>query len=214
MSIISLKNITKKFNNNTILNNISLDFQKAKITCLLGNSGSGKSTILRLIAGLEKPNSGEIYISNQLVTKNSKIIIPPHKREIGFIFQDLALWSHLSVYENIAFGLQIQKDKNIKSKVLEILDFFGIAKYQNSYPNQLSGGQQQLIAIARSLVLKPKILLMDEPLSNLDIHLKEKMRKEIKKLRDKFDITIIYVTHDHIEASYLGDEIIKATPRK
>ena len=208
MSIISLKNITKTFRDAPTLNSISLDLQEGKITSLLGDSGSGKTTILRLIAGLERPTTGEIFISNRLVTQDKKIIIPPSQREIGFIFQDLALWSHLSVYENIAFGLKLKKSKNIEKEVLEILEFFGILKYRYAYPNQISGGQQQLVAIARSLVLKPKILLMDEPLSNLDIHLKDKMREQIRELRDKFQVTIVYVTHDHGEAFALADEIV------
>ena len=208
MPIISLKNITKTFKEKPILENISLDIEQGKISCLLGNSGSGKTTILRLIAGLEKPTKGDIVIENKLVTKDRKIIIPPSQRAIGFIFQDLALWSHMSIYENIAFGLKIKKSQDVEQKVIDILNFFGIEEYKNSYPNQISGGQQQLIAIARSLVLKPKILLMDEPLANLDIYLKEKMKTQIKILRDNFNITIIYVTHDHKEAFSLADEIL------
>ncbi len=208
MSIISLKNITKIFNNKNIIENLSLEINHGEITCLLGNSGLGKTTVLRLIAGLEKPTDGEIYISNRLVSKDGKIIIPPAQREIGFIFQDLALWSHMSVYENIAFGLKLKKSQNIEQKVIEILEFFGIGQYKESYPNQISGGQQQLVAIARSLVLKPKILLMDEPLTNLDIYLKEKMRKQIKELRDVFDVSIVYVTHDYEEAYALADEVV------
>ena len=207
MPIISLINIKKSFNNSSIIDNISLDINEGKITCLLGNSGSGKTTILRLIAGLEKPTVGEIYINNKLVSKENKIIIPPAQREIGFIFQDLALWSHMSVYENISFGLKLRKSQNIEQEVVEILEFFGIGQYKNSYPNQISGGQQQLVAISRSLVLKPKILLMDEPLANLDIYLKEKMRNQIKELRDTFNVTIIYVTHDHEEAYALADDV-------
>jgi len=207
MSIISLKNITKTFKNRAILNNLSLEIAEGKITCLLGDSGSGKTTILRLIAGLEKPTNGEILIADKVVTKENKILIAPSQRAIGFIFQDLALWSHMSVYENIAFGLKLKKSKNIESKVVDILEFFGIKQYKQSYPNQISGGQQQLVAIARSLVLKPKILLMDEPLTNLDIHLKEKMRNQIKALSDTFHVTIIYVTHDHKEAFSLADEV-------
>ena len=208
MSIISLKNISKLFKKRLILEDISFEIAEGKITCLLGNSGSGKTTILRLIAGLEKPSEGKIMIDNRLVAKDKEILVPPSQREIGFIFQDLALWSHMSVYENIAFGLKVQKSQNIEEKVVEILTFFGIEQYKNSYPNQISGGQQQLVAIARSLVLKPKILLMDEPLANLDIHLKKKMRNQIKALRDSFNVTIIYVTHDHEEASALADEIL------
>ncbi len=208
MSIISLQNITKIYDSRVVLDGISLEFKESKITSILGLSGSGKSTILRLIAGLEKPNSGEIYISGELATEGDSIITEPSQREIGFIFQDLALWSHLSVYQNIAFGLKIKKSKNIEQEVRDILEYFGISSYSDSYPNQLSGGQQQLVAIARSLVLKPKILLMDEPLSNLDSSLKEKMLERIRELRDSFDVTILYITHDHSEAYRLSDKII------
>jgi len=208
MSIISLKNVSKTFKHRKIIENLSLDIHQGKITCLLGSSGSGKTTILRLIAGLEKPTEGEVCIGHRVVSKDGKIITPPAQRAIGFIFQDLALWSHMTVYENIAFGLKVQKSQEIEQKVVEILEFFGILNYKNSYPNELSGGQQQLVAIARSLVLKPKIVLMDEPLSNLDIDLKEKMRKQIKELRDVFNVTIIFVTHDHEEAYALADEVV------
>ncbi len=208
MIIVSLQNVTKNFRGSKIIKDISLEFKKGHITCLLGSSGSGKTTILRLIAGLEKADRGEIFINRKLASKDSDIITPPSKREIGFIFQDLALWPHLSVYENIALGLELKKSKNTKEKVLEILDFFGIPEQQNKYPDQLSGGQQQLVAIARSLVLEPKVLLMDEPLANLDVKLKTKIRNKIKELRDKFSLSIIYVTHDHHEAFLLADEIV------
>ena len=208
MIIVSLQNVTKNFRSSKIIKAISLEFKKGHITCLLGSSGSGKTTLLRLIAGLEKADRGEILINKKLASKGSDIIIPPSKREIGFIFQDLALWPHLSVYENIALGLELKKSKNTKEKILEILDFFGIPEQQNKYPDQLSGGQQQLVAIARSLVLEPKVLLMDEPLANLDVKLKTKIRNKIKELRDKFSLSIIYVTHDHHEAFLLADEIV------
>ncbi len=208
MSIISLQDVTKSYSDSPIIQNISLEFKEGKTTCLLGSSGCGKTTILRLVAGLEKPDYGKIFIGTKLASEDQKIIIEPSQREIGFIFQDLALWSHMSVYENIAFGLELKKSKDIKEKVLEILNFFAITKEQNKYPNQLSGGQQQLVAIARSLVLNPKILLLDEPLANLDVKLKTKMRNQIKELRDKFSVSIIYVTHDHQEAFLLADEIV------
>ncbi len=208
MAIVSLQNISKSFGKTPIINNISLDIEEGKFTCLLGSSGSGKTTILRLIAGLEKSDSGKILLNGKLVNEKNKILLPSSKREIGFIFQDLALWPHLTVYENIAFGLNIKKEENVTIKISAILDFFGLEEHRNKYPNQLSGGQQQLVAIARSLVLKPKMLLMDEPLANLDVKLKTKIRNHIKNLIDQFPITIIYVTHDHYEAFKLADEII------
>jgi len=208
MAQISLKSVTKKFEDRVILDNLSLDFKENKITALLGLSGSGKTTILRVISGLEGIDGGEIYIGNKLATNKQDIILHPSQREIGFIFQDLALWSNMSVYDNIAFGLKIKGVKSIEDEVMDILDYFTISNYANSYPNQLSGGQQQLVAIARSLVVKPKILLMDEPLSSLDSSLKDKMLDLIMELRDRFSVTIIYVTHSKDEANRLADEII------
>ncbi len=208
MKILSLQNITKSFRGTPVLNNVSLNFEQGKFTCLLGSSGSGKSTILRLIAGLEKLDDGKIILNGKLANENRKILISASQREIGFIFQDLALWPHFTVYENIAFGLNVKKTDKTKSKISEILDFFGIDGHRNKYPSQLSGGQQQLVAIARSLVLNPKILLMDEPLASLDVKLKSKIRNQIKDLINNFSVTIIYVTHDHHEAFNLADEIV------
>jgi len=208
MPIASLQNVTKYFGKTPVIKQISLNFDEGKFTCLLGSSGSGKTTILRLTAGLDKPDSGKIYLNGKLASEDKRILIPPAQRETGYIFQDLALWPHLTVYENIAFGLKLKKAENTKSTISEILDFFGILGHQHKYPSQLSGGQQQLVAIARSLVLKPKILLMDEPLANLDVKLKSKIRNQIKNLINNFPVSIIYVTHDHHEAFNLADEIV------
>ena len=209
MSMIKLQNITYSYKAQSVLQDLSLHIEENKLVCLLGDSGSGKTTILRLIAGLEIPKKGEIFIQEKLVSKAEKIIIPPHKRNLGYIFQDLALWSHFTVYKNIAFGLKERKEKNVKEKVLDMLKKFGIQEYAKKYPHQLSGGQKQLVAISRSLILKPKILLMDEPLSNLDVKLKAKMLKHILELKQDFNLTIIYVTHDHKEAHEIADKIIK-----
>ncbi len=206
--MIKLKNITHSYGTKKILKDLNLNIEANKLTCLLGSSGSGKTTILRLIAGLEAPRNGKIIVNNNIYTENSRIIISPEKRNIGFVFQDLALWSHFSVYKNIAFGLREKKERNVKEKVFEILNFFGIEEYSKKFPHQLSGGQQQLVAISRSLVLKPKILLMDEPLANLDVKLKRKILEHINKLKQKFNITIVYVTHDHREAFTISDNII------
>jgi ABC-type Fe3+/spermidine/putrescine transport system ATPase subunit len=207
--MIELKNINHYYGDKQVLNNFSTIFEKGKLTCLLGSSGSGKTTILRLIAGLEIPESGEISINKTIVTRNKKIIVTPDKRELGFIFQDLALWPHMTVFDNIAFGLKERKQKNIKHIVTDILSFFGLSGYQDKYPHQLSGGQKQLIAIARSLVLNPSILLMDEPLANLDVNLKLKIINHIKKIKENFNLTIVYVTHDISEADSLSDIIVK-----
>jgi len=207
-AIVSLQHISKSYASARVIEDLTLDFKGGKFTCLLGSSGSGKTTILRLIAGLEKLDSGKILLNGRLVNEDKRILMAPSKREIGFIFQDLALWPHLTVYENIALGLRLRKIKNMKSIILETLDFLRIDAHQNKYPNQLSGGQQQLVAIARSLVLNPKILLLDEPLANLDVKLKSKIRDQIKALKNNFSVTIIYVTHDHREAMQLADEIV------
>jgi ABC-type Fe3+/spermidine/putrescine transport system ATPase subunit len=208
MPVVSLQKITKYFGKTPVLKNISLNFEEGKFACLLGSSGSGKTTILRLIAGLEEPDGGKIFLNGELANENKLILIPASQREIGFIFQDLALWPHLTVYENIDFGLKIKNVEKANSKISDVLGFFGIDGHKNKYPNQLSGGQQQLVAIARSLVLNPKILLMDEPLANLDVKLKSKIRNQVKNLIRNFSITIIYVTHDHHEAFNLADEIV------
>jgi len=206
--LIKLNNITHKYKAKTVLKDLTLNIETNKLTCLLGSSGCGKTTILRLIAGLEIPENGQITIEYKIVTKNKETFISPHLRNIGFIFQDLALWPHFTVYKNIAFGLKELKKTNIKEIVFDILDFFNLREEANKYPHQLSGGQKQLVAISRSLVLKPKILLMDEPLSNLDVKLKHKILEYIKKLKQNFNLTIIYVTHDHKEAFAIADQIV------
>jgi len=210
--MISLNNITHSYDIKPVFQNLTLNIQPNKLTCLLGSSGCGKTTILRLIAGLEIPLHGKITIANETVTENKRILIPPHKRNIGFIFQDLALWPHFTVYKNIAFGLMEQKgvkrESSVKETVFKMLDFFKLRDHAEKYPHQLSGGQKQLVAISRSLVLKPKILLMDEPLANLDVKLKRKILEHVKNLKQNFDLTLVYVTHDHHEAFAIGDNIV------
>lgn len=208
MPMIKLNNITHSYGTKSVLHDLTLNVEANQLTCLLGGSGSGKTTILRLIAGLEIPQTGQITIENKAVTENEQIIIPPHQRNIGFIFQDLALWPHFTVYKNISFGLTERKEKNVKETVFKILNFFGLQEYADKYPHQLSGGQKQLAAISRSLVLKPKILLMDEPLANLDVKLKRRILEHIKNLIQNFHITLVYVTHDHKEAFSIADQIV------
>lgn len=208
MQIIQLQNITYAYGDKPVLRNFNLDFEENALTCLLGSSGCGKTTILRLIAGFEIPQKGSIFIEDEKVSEGGKILLPPHNRKLGYIFQDLALWPHFTIYKNIAFGLQEKKEQNIKNKVFEILDFFNLTEHALKYPHQLSGGQKQLTAIARALVLNPKILLMDEPLSSLDVKLKRKMLEHIQKLKENFKLSIIYVTHDHREAFSIADNIV------
>ena len=206
--MIKLNNISHAYGAHSVLKDLSLDLEADQISCILGGSGSGKTTILRLIAGLETPLNGDIIINGQLASKKSEILIPSHKRDTAFIFQDLALWPHFSVYKNLAFGLQARKEKNIKETISKMLHFFGIQDLSHKFPHELSGGQKQLVAISRSLVLKPKILLMDEPLSNLDVKLKRKTLDLIKHIKENFHLSIVYVTHDHKEALAIADKII------
>ncbi len=206
--MIELKNITHFYGLKPVLQDLNLNIEANQLTCLLGSSGCGKTTILRLIAGLEIPQKGEIVIEDKIVTKNEQILIPPYQRNVGFIFQDLALWPHFTVYKNVAFGLNERNEQDIKDKVFRMLDFFDLQEHADKYPHQLSGGQKQLVAISRSLVLEPKILLMDEPLANLDVKLKRKILGHIKNLKQNFDLSIIYVTHDHKEAFAIADKIV------
>jgi len=209
--MIELQNITHKYGEKSILKNLNLEIKDKQLTCFLGSSGCGKTTILRLIAGLETVQNGILSIDDTIMSKNNDLLIPAHQRNIGFVFQDLALWPHFTIFKNIAFGLEQNKELTkiqIKETVLEILTFFNLQEHANKYPHQLSGGQQQLIAIARALVLKPKILLMDEPLANLDVKLKRKTLTHIKNLKEQFNLTIIYVTHDHREAFSIADNIV------
>ncbi len=206
--MIKLNSITHSYGEKPVLNNFDLSIEANQLVCLLGSSGCGKTTILRLIAGLEIPEKGEVSIENQIVTKNNQVVISPHQRNIGFVFQDLALWPHFTVYKNIAFGLNERKEKNVKNKVFEMLELFDLQEYSEKFPHQLSGGQKQLVAISRSLILKPRILLMDEPLANIDVKLKRKILEHIKNLKRNFNLTIIYVTHDHREAFAIADKII------
>jgi len=208
MSKIKLDNITHSYGVKTVLHKLTLAIEANKLTCLLGSSGCGKTTILRLIAGLEVPQQGQIEIANKIVSENGKILVPPHLRNTGFIFQDLALWPHFTVYKNIAFGLSERGEEKVKETVFDMLDFFGLQEQAEKYPHQLSGGQKQLVAIVRSLVLKPEILLMDEPLANLDVKLKHKILEHIKNLNKNFDLTLVYVTHDHKEAFAIADKIV------
>ena len=208
MQLIELINIKHSYGDVSVLDDMSLNLKSNQLTCLLGSSGSGKTTILRLIAGLETPQKGQVKIEGRIVTSDNKMIIPPHKRSVGFIFQDLALWPHFTVYKNIAFGLEERKEKNTKETVYQMLNFFNLQEHAKKFPHQLSGGQKQLLAISRSLVLQPKILLMDEPLASLDVKLKNKMLHHLKKLKKEFDLTIIYVTHDHKEAFEIADKVV------
>lgn len=201
---LELKNLSFSFGNTLAVDNISLKVEEGSFTTLLGPSGCGKTTLLRLISGFLEPKSGEILIDGV-----NQAGIEVNERKVGMVFQDYALFPHLSVAQNIAYGLKINKtpSRDIKEQVLEIASSLGIESLLFRFPNELSGGQQQRVALARSLVLKPKILLMDEPLSSLDTKLRTKVREELKEIQQRLKITTVYVTHDQEEALSLSTKI-------
>ena len=208
---LTLENITKVFpprggvSEVTAVHDVSLDIKKGELVTLLGPSGCGKTTTLRMIAGFEFPTLGTIILDGQEIN-----LLPPHKREMSMVFQSYAIFPHLTVFENIAYGLNVQRLSNavIKERVNKVLGLVHLEGYGDRAPTQLSGGQQQRVALARALVMEPKVLLMDEPLSNLDAKLREEMRTEIRRIQKEMNITSVYVTHDQIEAMTLSDRIV------
>jgi len=210
MPEIVLKNVTKKFGSFVAVDHLNMTISDGDFITLLGPSGCGKTTTLRMIAGLETPTEGEILIDGTVVFSSDKQIdISPSKRNIGFLFQNYALWPHMTVWKNITFGLENLKwsKEQIKERVEELLDMLKIREFAARYPAELSGGQQQRVAIARTLATNPQILLMDEPLSNLDAKLRMEMRTELKRLHKETKATFVYVTHDQLEAMTLATKI-------
>ncbi|MBQ6374836.1 MAG: ABC transporter ATP-binding protein [Clostridia bacterium] len=208
MSTITIKNVTKAFGEKVVLQAFDATFHDGEFITLLGPSGCGKTTMLRMIAGFERPTSGEILFDDQLVSGN-RAFVPPEKRSIGMVFQSYAVWPHMNVFDNVAYPLTIQKlaKPEIEARVARVLEITHLSQYARRFPNQLSGGQQQRVALARALVAEPKLLLLDEPLSNLDAKLRESMRFEIKEIQRKLGITVVYVTHDQTEAMAMSDRI-------
>lgn len=206
---VIIKDLSFKYKNakDYQIKNFNLEIEKGEIVALLGPSGSGKSTILRLISGLEIPNGGEIIV-NDRVLYNKNVFIEPEKRGIGMVFQDYALFPHMTVEKNILFGIE-KLNKKEKQRILdEVLELVDMKEYKNRYPHELSGGQQQRVAIARTLALKPSLLLLDEPFSNLDADLKKRIRTEIKDILRKSNTTSIFVTHDIEDAKDVADRIV------
>ena len=210
MPRITLTNVTKQWGKFTAVNNLSLDIEDGSFITLLGSSGCGKTTTLRMIAGLETPTRGEIRFDDKIMFSSEKNInVPAARREVGFLFQNYALWPHMTVIQNIAFGLETLKWKksDIQARVDEMLSIMKIEPFAKRYPAELSGGQQQRVAIARTLAPRPRVLLMDEPLSNLDAKLRGEMRTELKRLHRDMKSTFVYVTHDQLEAMTLSTKI-------
>lgn len=210
MGYVELNKVTKRFDDVVAVRDLDLEVQKGEFLSILGPSGCGKTTILRMIAGLEKPTHGLIRVGGKIVnsTKES-LFVPPRERNIGMVFQSYALWPHKDIWKNLVYPLQIKKldAQVISQKISEMLKLVHMEGYGKRYPHQLSGGQQQRIAIARALIANPNVLLMDEPLSNLDAKLREEMRFEIKEIQKHTKITIIYVTHDYAEAMTMSDRV-------
>ena len=209
MSSVTIQNVTKAFGPTVVLENFDAVFENGEFITLLGPSGCGKTTMLRIIAGFEKPTSGTVKFDDRVVSSD-KVFLPPEKRDIGMVFQSYAVWPHMTVYENVAYPLTIKKtDKaTIKQKVDRVLEAVHLTQYAERIPSQLSGGQQQRVALARALVASPALLLLDEPLSNLDAKLRESMRFEIKEIQREYGITVMYVTHDQTEAMAMSDRIV------
>ena len=207
---LQLKNLYKKYQNNTVVNNFNIDVKKGELISILGPSGCGKTTTLRMIAGFIAPTSGEIFLSEEKITD-----YPPEIRPVSTVFQNYALFPHLTVYENIEYGLRYPlkvgkklDKKEKKERTQKMINLVNLKGLENRRIDQLSGGQQQRVALARSLVLEPKVLLLDEPLSNIDTKLRETVRNEIRKIQKELGITMIFVTHDQEEAMSISDRII------
>ena len=204
MADVVLKKVEKQFDKNTVVRDVNLQIKDREFVVLVGPSGCGKSTTLRMIAGLEEVTSGEIHIDGKRVND-----VPPKDRDIAMVFQNYALYPHMTVYENMAFGLKLRKypRSEIEARVNETAGILGIGHLLARKPKALSGGERQRVAVGRAIVRKPKVFLFDEPLSNLDAKLRVQMRTEISKLHNRLEATIVYVTHDQVEAMTMGDRI-------
>jgi iron(III) transport system ATP-binding protein len=206
---VAIRALTRHYGDVAAVDDLSLDVKPGELVALLGPSGCGKTTTLRLVAGFLRPESGEIWVGDRCLSSPA-LVVPPERRRMAMIFQSYALWPHMTVAQNVAYGLRFKGGVpriDREKKVSEMLRVVQLAGYDQRYPGELSGGQQQRVAVARALVIEPEILLLDEPLSNLDANLREEMRFEIRRLHEEFGITTLYVTHDQAEAMVISDRI-------
>jgi ABC-type Fe3+/spermidine/putrescine transport system ATPase subunit len=209
-TFLEVRNLVKIFGRLTAVDNVSFKVEQGEVVTLLGPSGCGKTTTLRMVAGFEKPNAGEVEIAGRVVVStNRRIHVPPERRDIGMVFQSYAIWPHMTVFENVAFPLHVRRAnrREIKERVEKTLELVGLANFSDRPAILLSGGQQQRVSLARALVYSPSILLLDEPLSNLDAKLREQMRIELKRLQQQLGFTVLFVTHDQIEAMSLSTRL-------
>lgn len=207
MSFIRFQNVNKRYGETVAVHELHLGLRKSTITVLLGGSGCGKTTTLRLIAGLEKPDTGNIWIGEQQVS-GDQVWVSATQRQIGMVFQDYALFPHLTVAQNIAFGISGMSTAVQKKRIADLLDLVGLMGLDSRYPHQLSGGQQQRVALARALAPSPTVMLLDEPFSNLDASLRQTMREDVRRILHEAKVTTVFVTHDQEEALRLADELV------
>jgi ABC-type Fe3+/spermidine/putrescine transport system ATPase subunit len=208
---VDIRNVGKEFAPHHVLDGVTFDAASRECVVILGPSGCGKTTLLRLIAGLEVPDAGEIWLNGVQVAGPGRSLLAPHRRGIGFVFQDLALWPHLTVHQGLQFVLDSQRVPRSQqdSRIRETLKLVRIDGFAGRHPHQLSGGEQQRVALARALVGSPRLLLLDEPLSSLDADLRSAMRSELARLRRELAVTTLYVTHDREDAAVLADRVIE-----
>ena len=208
---VAIRNVTKRFGSHQALDDVTVDVLTAESVVILGPSGCGKTTLLRLIAGLEVPDTGEISLAGRRVAEAGRNLVPPYRRQLGFVFQDLALWPHLTVRRNLQFVLESLNMPRAERtrRIHDAVTLVRIGAFTERYPHELSGGEQQRVALARALVGSPRILLLDEPLSSLDAELRAAMRSELARLQRSLALSTVYVTHDREDAAVLADRIIE-----
>lgn len=208
---VSVRRVTKHYGGRPVVDSVSLDVHAGESVVIVGPSGSGKTTLLRMIAGLDSPDDGEVWLEGRQVSVPRRIVVAPYTRGIGFVFQDLALWPHMTVRDHLNFVLKAANvaRKERSDRTTDVLTLVRIAEMADRYPHQLSGGEQQRVALARALVGKPRLLLLDEPLSSLDPELRSALRAELLRLKGAFDVTMIYVSHDREDAAVLADRVIQ-----